>query len=141
MANYIATIDDEIAKLRSRLNDLEATKRVLSTLQEPVVEARKKARGPIEGMLAIKQKRKSRAATNLDKVRVAIVDLLADRQPQMSRFVINALAHLKVADSTIWKALKMLKDEGVLDWDTEARTYKLKPEPGNETQAEQRVAS
>lgn len=128
MPNYLTLIDEEIAMLQLRLDDLKATKRVLATLQHQLL-------APPAAKPKPKLKRGPRNLGALKKARKAALDYL-DKQtePKPSREIVAALATLGASDSTVWKALKELRDDGLIRWDEETRYYSI-------MRAEQQVAS
>lgn len=118
--NYLHILDHEITKTRQHLADLEAARRVMISLQEPALAATDKRTKTLH-----KKTAKKRLPRQLDAVRTMILDVLhKSLTPQLSRDIISQLNKtMPVSDSTVWKALKQLKDEGLITWDDETRTY------------------
>ena len=111
--NYITAIDDEIARLRQRIAELETARSVIATLQaQPASPAAKP------------KKRQTRGAIHSART-VALAWLDKQPVPVPSRDIIAALAHLKLSDSTVWKALKDMRDEGLIIWDETTRFYSV----------------
>lgn len=122
MSNYLNTLDEEIARLRIRMDELETTRRVLMTLQEPVLKAAEKR---VQKRTPSKHKPAGARGTVYQKTRNAIVKVMDSMgAPVHARDIIAMLKdHVAVGDSTVWKSLKDLRDEGLITWDTETRLY------------------
>lgn len=122
MPSLLTMIEDDIAVLKVRLAELETTHRVMLSLLErqpakPVAKpAVKKPRGGPLNRGALKKARK-----------MALSWLQAQTEPRPSKDIIAALSHSvpKLSDSTIWKGLKEMRDEGLIRWDDETRYYSI----------------
>lgn len=117
MANYLMQLDDEIAKLRTRIDELETARRVIATLQEPVLKAVVKKKAT--------RRSASRSGGAYTKVRKQITDIMASAAgPWRSREIIDTvMQQITVGDSTVWKVLKDMRDDGLIRWDSETRQY------------------
>ena len=116
--NYLTAIDDEIARLRQRIAELETARQVLLTFKDlpapPAAKPKPKA------------KRRPRVLGALQKARKWSLEYLGKQtEPKSSRDIILALTPHELSDSTIWKGLKEMRDEGLITWDETSRFYSV----------------
>src|SRR5882672_8544203 len=106
---YLFKIDEKIAALQKRIDELRVARRVLATFQD---ETNKPVYKPVTNALTVKEKRKRQSfgkhGTMYDRTRKAIMKVLEGATgPMLSRDIIIELkTHLATGDSTVWKCLK-----------------------------------
>jgi hypothetical protein len=114
--NYLVEIDRKLEELRKELMDLQVARRVFLSLQPTLMPVVKR-----------KGNRKPQSRSTLREAKLLIPTILSERPPILSRDIIKELRTrgLVTSDSTVWKALKELKDTGMLTWDEDTRLYRL----------------
>jgi|SRR5882672_6408683 len=126
---YLFKIDEKIAALQKRIDELKVAKRVLATLHDETDKPVHKP-APVLNALTVKVKRRQsfgKHGTMYARTRTAVMKVLeAANKPMLSRdIIIDLKDHLATGDSTVWKCLKELRDSGVIAWDEETRVYSL----------------
>jgi hypothetical protein len=122
MPNYlhyiVRKIETELKACKQRIIVLEEARRTLTALGYSADEA-------VVLHKAVQKKRRQGITSQMPKVR-SLIDEFLHRQPQpiRSREILeHVIPQVTCSDSTVWKALKDMRDEGHIKWDTETHPH------------------
>lgn len=118
--NYISLIDAEIVQLEQRLRELRIARAVIAPMSEQAASYVSTKR-----TLRVKKTGKRTAGAAARARGIILAMLTSATQPLHSRDFINALAAEGIGDTTMWGALKDLRNDNVITWDKETRLYEL----------------
>lgn len=122
--NYLIAIDQEIAELETRLSQLRIARGVLVRMSK-IVEPKPKVSRP-------NAKGKTRNLGAADRARKHIVEyLMVVNEPVKANMILQMLLGHNIKDTTMWSALKDLRNDDIISWDKDARLYTMKARKEN----------
>jgi len=121
--NYITAITEELEKLEARVTKLRIALEVLMSMK------RKENAQPRTQVQKSKRSRRQLGTrgNQYPAVRRHIMGMFSHNPaPTKSKDILTyVMDKMDVGDSTIWKALRDMRDDGELVWDDETRLYSL----------------
>jgi hypothetical protein len=130
MPNYLQfvnrKIDAELSQLYARIKELEAARTALAVLNYS-----DEASGPpIRKTL---KTRKEGITSQMPKVRALVMQYLYDHlYPNRAKSILEwVMPQVSCSESTVWKAMKDLRDEGQINWDRVTRMYEVNANLGH----------
>jgi biotin operon repressor len=124
MPNYATIIEEELRRVYDRASKLKAA---LEVINEFRADVRSQPEQPQIEDKGPKHKRRKLGANMYMRTKQMVLAVLNEQTEPVRGGVIQreVQSRMQVSDSTVWKCLKDLRDEGTVSWNSDLRLYEL----------------